>query len=131
MTSSSSPVSVGTLIRAIRRLPSDEPLMDREHWLGWLGEYHAQARTAERLLRNVTLSTTYNHTVEPKMLLWLIAAAGVESNIVKTARLAAGRVSMFPGKSASIRRHVPWSIVVTALRGRRRLTRHAGGAEER
>ncbi len=43
------PISIAEFIRAIQRLPSDEPRVDpnvwyriqKEHWLGWLGEYPA------------------------------------------------------------------------------------------
>ena len=63
------------------------------------------------------LLAAFNHIVEPKMLLWLIGAAGVKPALIKTARLASSRGSTLPGKSASIRRRVPWSVVATALWG--------------
>jgi len=127
MSRSRSPVSVGRLIREIRRLPSDKPVVDRrkwyrtqkEHWLGWLGEYHGPGAYGRRTGEKRDAQYAYNHIVEPKMLLWLIASAGVKPGLVRTARLASGKVSTLPGKSASIRKHVPWSVVVEALWGGR------------
>lgn len=123
MAISGSPVSIGRFIDAIRRLPADKPIVDRrktystqkEHWLGWLGEYHGPGAYGRKVGMKRDAQYAYNHIVEPKMLLWLIAAAGVKPALVKAARLASGGVSTMPGKSASIRKHVPWSVVVTAL----------------
>src|SRR5712692_5349991 len=123
MAISRSPVSIGRFIRAIRRLPSDKPVLDRrkwyrtqrEHWLGWLADYHGPGAYGRVTGKKRDAQYAYNHIVEPKMLLWLIAAVGVKPVLVRTARLASGRVSTLPGKSASIRKHVPWSVVATAL----------------
>ena len=79
-------ISIAQFISAIRRLPPDEPRSQpgvwyrtqKEHWLGWLGEYHGpgaygRAPSEERDARFV-----YNHIVCPEMLLWLIEASGGE-----------------------------------------------------
>jgi hypothetical protein len=73
----------------------------------------------------------YNHIVEPEMLLWLIAAARLESNLVNSARRASARAVTLPGKSTSIRKHAPWCAVAAALWGRtRNLTLAAADARK-
>ena len=115
--------SIGRFIRAIRRLQSDKPFIDRrkwyatqkEHWLGWLGDYHGPGAYGRRTGTKRDAQYAYSHIVEPKMLLWLIAAARVRPALVGAARLSASKATTLPGKSASIRRQVPWSAVANAL----------------
>jgi len=53
-------MTINQFIRIIRGLRSDEPYIDpskwyttqKQHWLGWLGEYHGPGRTAARAMRN-------------------------------------------------------------------------------
>lgn len=49
------------------------------------------------------------------MLLWLISASEVAPQLVKAAQESAGAASSMPGKSAAIRKCVPWPIVAAAL----------------
>lgn len=80
------PVSIGRFIKAIRTLPADEPCVypkkwytnQKEHWLGWLGEYHSPGAYGRKSEVRRDAKYFYNHVVEVKMLLWLIEAAGVE-----------------------------------------------------
>ena len=79
-------ISIAQLMRAIRRLPPDEPHIDpskwyktqKEHWLGWLSEYHGPDAYGRRSDNKRDAEFAYNHIVEPKMLLWLIETAGVK-----------------------------------------------------
>jgi hypothetical protein len=57
----------------------------------------------------------YNHIVEPKMLLWLIPAAGVKPALVRAARLAAKGPKTMMAQSAAIRRVVPWDMLAERL----------------
>ncbi len=117
-------ISIGKFITAIRRLPSDKPKVtpgkwyrtQKEHWLGWLAEYHgpgAYARTGPASARDARFA--YNHIVEVKMLLWLIEAAGVPRAAVQKARVAAARASTLSSKSAAVRKRVPWEMVHESL----------------
>lgn len=119
--------SIEWLVAAIRRLPSDKPVPDRtpgysryntqkDHWLGWLqpgagtGTYpRAPAKNARGV---------YNRIVEAKLLLWLIEAAHVRPDLVTAARSAAEGASSMAGKSAAIRKHVPWHVVAEPLKKR-------------
>lgn len=118
------PISIATLAAAIRALPSDKPKVtpgkwyktQKEHWLGWLQEYHgpgAYGRTGPAKSRDARFA--YNHIVEVKMLLWLIEAAGVPRSSVAKARSAAARVSSLSRKSAAVREHVPWETLYASL----------------
>ena len=121
-------VSIGQFIQAIRRLPSDKPIIDpqkwyttqKQHWLGWLGQYHTPGAYLRQTETRRDAKFAYNHIVEPKMLLWLVEAARVKPALVRAAQRAASRAETLPGKSASIRKHVPWSEVAEALWGTRR-----------
>lgn len=126
MTTCPSVGSIEWFIEAIRALPSDASVptgtpgynqynTQKAHWLGWLdptagtGSYPRSAR-AERDAKYV-----YNHIVEPKLLLWLVAAAGLRADLVASARASAEAATTMPGKSAAVRRQVPWATVCEAL----------------
>jgi hypothetical protein len=120
------PESIEWLIQAIRRLPSDEPVPARtpgynkyttqkDHWLGWLDPNAGTGTYPRRAGRDRDARYVYNHIVEPKMLLWLIAVSGVGPELLHSAKEAAKRAPTLQGKSAAIRKCVPWSIVADAL----------------
>jgi hypothetical protein len=79
-------LSIRRLIRYIERLPPDRPAVYRrkwyttqkQHWLGWLREYHRPGAYGRRPGLRRDARFVYNHIVEPKMLLWLISAAQVD-----------------------------------------------------
>lgn len=116
-------VGIARFRQAIGRLPADDPVVDpkkwyatqKQHWIGWLGEYHGPGFYGRKAGSRRDAEFAYNHIVEPKMLLWLVAAAGVESALVDRARRAAKRSSTLAGKAAAVRRHVPWPLVAVAL----------------
>lgn len=115
-------ISIAKFIRAIRQLPSDKPnnnpdvwyRTQKEHWLGWLHEYNgpgAYGRTGG----NHDAKFAYNHIVEPKMLLWLIEATKVNSNLLKAARLASTKGNTMMQKSGAIRKLVSWEEIHDAI----------------
>ncbi|NLB66396.1 MAG: hypothetical protein GX803_08005 [Lentisphaerae bacterium] len=120
------PDSVIQLMEAIERLPSDDPVplgtqgygryqTQKEHWLVWL---NPDAGDAPHLRKGTTTREAhhvYNQIVEPKMLLWLISACGVDPALVRAATEAAETRTGLASKSAAIRQHVPWSVVEAAL----------------
>lgn len=116
-------VSVRQLIVAIRKLPSDKPAhhpgkwyrTQKQHWLGWLSEYDGPGYYGRKPGMNRDARFAYNHIVEPKMLNWLMSAAAVDVSLVRRARAAASGKASMAGRSAAIRRHVPWEAVVAAL----------------
>ena len=117
------PVSIARFIKAIRALPSDEPCVypkkwyttQKEHWLGWLREYHGPGAYGRRPETRRNAEYVYNHIVEVKMLLWLIHAAGVEPRLVSMARRSAVKRTTLTQQSAAVRKHVPWVEVERAL----------------
>lgn len=126
MTQTSDQASVEWLMQAIDALPSDTPAplrtpgynkytTQKAHWVGWLnpaagtGSY-ARASGDARGARNV-----YNRIVEPKMLLWLIEASGVQKELFASAEAAAASDISMPARAAAIRKQVPWEEVERAL----------------
>ncbi len=121
-------ISIETFRDAIKALPSDQPRdqpgvwyrTQKEHWLGWLGEYEGPGAYGRLPNKRRDARFAYNHIVNPRMLLWLIQAAKVPQGLVAAATRAAqaGGATMVQ-QSAAIRRHVPWEVLQSALwRGR-------------
>lgn len=111
------------LIRAIRRLPADEPQTrpgiwyktQKEHWLGWLSEYHGPGAYGRKPSSVRDARFAYNHVVNHEMLLWLILAARLQPDYARAARHAAKSGSTMMQKSGALRRAVPWDVVAAAL----------------
>ncbi len=120
-------ISIAEFRRAIDRLPSDAPRSQpgvwyrtqKEHWLGWLGEYDGPGAYGRKPGQNRDARFAYNHIVCPDMLLWLIEAAGVRRELVTAAHAAAAAGGTMMQRAGAIRRHVPWTEVRAALLGER------------
>lgn len=121
-------VSISKFIRAIRQLPSDEPRVwpgkwdqtQKQHWLGWLGEYHGPGAYGRKTGIKRDAAYAYNHIVNHNMLLWLMKAAKVQPELVEAAERAARRGKTMQAKSAAIRRHVGWEEIEARLWGKKR-----------
>jgi len=119
----SKPVSIKRFIQAIRKLPSDKPVDDpckwyktqKQHWLGWLKEYHGLGAYGRKNGKERDARYAYNHIVEYKMLLWLIEAAGMDPKLVKKAKSVVDDRKPLQANSAAIRRIVPWGMLESAL----------------
>ena len=88
----------------------------RDHWLGWLDPSAGTGTYPRRTGKGKGVRDIYNRIVEPKMLLWLINAAGVSKDLTDAAAKAAEGATSLAGKSAAIRRLVPWAQVANVLR---------------
>jgi hypothetical protein len=116
-------VSIETFRRAIQTLPSDEPRENstvwyrtqKEHWRGWLGEYHGPGAYGRQPDPKRDARFAYNHIVCPQMLLWLIEASGVDGALVAAAHESASSGATLMARSGAIRRHVPWETLRQAL----------------
>ena len=118
-------ITIVEFIRVIRTLPSDEPRVQsgvwyttqKEHWLGWLGEYDSPGAYGRIPGKQRDARYAYNHVVCAPMLLWLIEAAGVRQDLAQAARSAYETGNLLSQKSGAIRRHVPWAEVHDVLWG--------------
>ena len=116
-------ISIAKLLGAIRQLPADDPVIDpkkwyrtqKQHWIGWLGEYHTSGAYGRQTNQLRDARYAYNHIVEPKMLVWLIEAAGLPNATVRKARRCAGQGKTMMQQSAEIRRLVAWDEVAGHL----------------
>lgn len=116
-------ISIKQFFLAIYDLPSDKPLIrpdvwyktQKEHWLGWLGEYNFAGAYGRDVSKKRDAKFAYNHIVNYQMLLWIIQAAGVKKSLVKLAKSACDQVTTMHQKSAAIRKHVPWEELVIVL----------------
>jgi hypothetical protein len=117
-------VSVDEFISAIQSLPDDQEVYDpnkwyltqKEHWLGWLGQYHTTGAYGRQTGVNRDARYAYNHIVEPKLLLYLIKAIPLEDTLIAAAEHAcetSGKTMM--AQSGAIRKVVPWSFIYQAL----------------
>lgn len=116
-------MSIEQFIHAIEQLPSDPPVYDRqkwyttqkEHWLGWLNEYHGPGAYGRQICKMRDAKFVYNHIVEPKMLLWLIEATGADTQALNALTQATTEHDSMQGKAAAIRRIVPWDTIKRSL----------------
>lgn len=119
--------SVDWLISVIRKLPADEPVRrgtlgynayttQKYHWLGWLDPAAGTGTYSRKSAPGSGARSVYNRIVEPKLLIWLISAANVPVDLVHRATSEAESAPTLAGKSAAIRRHVPWEAIAEALK---------------
>lgn len=116
-------VSIAKFIRAIRALPSDRPeqhptvwyLTQKEHWLGWLSQYHGPGAYGRKTDIRRDAKFAYNHIMCPPMLLWIIKAAKVPARLQEAARRDSNRAVTRHAECAAIRKNVPWSELYKAL----------------
>jgi hypothetical protein len=93
-------VSIRELMSAIGRVKADKSVVrpgvwyktQKEHWLGWLSQYHTPGAYGRIPDKNRDARYAYNHIVEPKMLLWLIIAAKLPARQIRAARAAVGKI---------------------------------------
>jgi hypothetical protein len=117
--------TVEDLAKSIRLLPSDRPVVipgtwyrtQKEHWLGWLAEYGGPGAYGRRRPSPTSARSVYNRIVEPKMLLWLIRAAGIGAEVVAEAEGEVERSTSMMQASGRVRQVVPWDAVASALWG--------------
>ena len=118
-------ISIAEFIRKIERLPSDKPVHDprvwyktqKEHWLGWLHEYDGPGAYGRIPGKQRDAKFAYNHIVEPKMLLWLIEAAGVRTDLVNAAKRVSTQGESPMQKSGAIRKCAPWTVLYDTIWG--------------
>jgi len=117
------PISIREFITAISRLPVDPPvrnprkwyLTQKEHWIGWLSEYHTPGAYGRQTRVRRDAKFAYNHAVQPEMLLYLANAAGVDRGRVAAAARAFTKGKTLMQKSGAIRAIVPWEVTASAL----------------
>lgn len=118
----------------IRKLPSDPhvPLRtpgydgytsQKDHWLGWLNPVAGTGSHSRLIGKDAAARLVYNRIVEPKMLLWLSEAAGVDRELTLKARVAGELAAPRATRASAVRKTVPWFRVADAL-----LTKTSSGA---
>lgn len=100
----------------------------KEHWLGWLSQYHLPGYYGRKASTKRTAKFAFNGIKNSAMILWLVDASGVARSVVKSARLAAEKASgNMNSQCAAIRAIAPWETVEEALSTRRPSRKKAGG----
>ena len=91
----------------------------KQHWLGWLGEYNSPGFYGRRDW-NRTAEFVYNHVVCPPMVLWLGEAVGIPTESISAAvRAALAAPANMMSQSSAIRGTIPWSEIDARLSGQR------------
>jgi len=116
-------ISIRRFRDAIKKLPSDRPRdtpgkwykTQKEHWLGWLGEYHGPGAYGRQdsTPRNARLA--YNRIVCVEMLIYLAKAAGVSPSRLAKAHAAERAAPSLQAKSGAVRKIIPWEIIEQRL----------------
>jgi hypothetical protein len=120
--------TIAELLGAIRRLPPDSPVHDprkwyqtqHEHWIRWLEGYTGPGAYSRKRSPPPDARSVYNRIVEPKMLLWLIEAVGIDAERVAAAKASVMGATTMMHASGRVRRLVPWEMVAAALATPRR-----------
>jgi hypothetical protein len=121
------------LARRIRNLPEHPPLTtaleralkkrreqwyksQREHWCGWLRDYHGAGAYGRIPDSTRTAEDAYNHLVCPPMVLWLGEASGVpKATVVKAKQAALAASPSLAAQSAAVRKIIPWRLIEARL----------------
>jgi hypothetical protein len=91
----------------------------KEHWLGWLGEYRGPGYYGRKNFRR-SAEFAYNHIVCPPMVLWRCEASGVAKlRVAKARRSAMSANTSLSARSAAIRKIIPWEMIENCLDKRR------------
>lgn len=110
--------SVEKLINVIKKLPADKEVpsgtqgysryhSQKAHWLGWLSKKPG-AKYYRQDAPNRGAKFVYNHIMEPKMLLWLITASGIDNKLIANAQKDSDNARTMASSCAAIRKVVSW-----------------------
>ena len=113
------------LAEFIERLPADKEVpsgtqgysryhTQKAHWLGWLTKKPG-AKYFRQDAPNRGAKFVYNHIMEPKMLLWLISASGLQIELVEQAKEASLNTKSMASSCAAIRKVVSFQTLEKAL----------------
>ena len=113
------------LAEFIERLPADKEVpsgtqgysryhTQKAHWLGWLTKKPG-AKYFRQDAPNRGAKFVYNHIMEPKMLLWLISATGLQIELVEQAKEASLNTKSMASSCAAIRKVVSFQTLEKAL----------------
>ena len=83
----------------------------KAHWLGWLDSKSNSGTYQRKDAPNRGAKFVYNHIMEPKMLLWLISASGVDVKLVTQAEENAANAKTMASSCAAIRKVVSWEAL--------------------
>ena len=117
------PISIRRFRDAIKKLPSDRRRdtpgnlykTQKEHWLGWLREYHGPGYYGRQDSTPRNAKLAYNRIVEVKMLLYLAKASGVSSRRLAKVCAAERAAPSLQAKSGAVRKVIPWEVIEEAL----------------
>ncbi len=116
-------ISTHKLRRRIQALPPGQCVDNegqwysthKEHWLGWLKQYHSPGAYDRKVTSGRDARYAYNHIMNPEMLLYLVRQSGVSKRLLAQAVREARSLTPWPKKVAAIRRIVPWDLVAEKL----------------
>lgn len=117
------PIGIHRLRNAIKKLPSDRPRItpgkwyktQKEHWLGWLREYHWPGHYGRQAGTPRDARLAYNRIVCVEMLVYLAWAAGISPYRRAKARAAMRSKPSDQAKSGAVRKVIPWEMIEAAL----------------
>jgi len=107
------------LAELIEKLPADKEApsgnqgynryrTQKAHWLGWLDSKSTSGTYQRQDTPHRGAKYGFNHIMEPKMLLWLISASGLQPVLVEHAKEEALNKKPMASSCATIRKGVPF-----------------------
>lgn len=121
-------ISIAEFTRSIERLSKDPEVDDpcvwyksqKEHWLGWLGDYEGSGAYGRNTGVSRDARFAYNHVVCPGLLMYLIRAIRLRPELVTVSEQANQTGGTLIAKAGAIRKAVPWSKIYQALWGNKK-----------
>ena len=114
--------SVQQLTEIIEKLPADTKVpfgakgynnynTQKDHWLGWLDSKSTTGTYQRKDTSGRGAKYVYNHIMEPKMLLWLISASSINSELLEKVTKESNINNSMASSCATIRKIVSWQVL--------------------
>ncbi|SHG43280.1 HNH endonuclease [Bradyrhizobium erythrophlei] len=107
------------LLDALSQLPDHAPISEafpgsgvplKEKWIGWVSDYNRG-----RLKKNPSARTIYNRVQQPRWIIWLAEASGINARLIRKAINSVARHVIRQTQAKETRRILPWTLVARHL----------------
>jgi len=107
------------LLNALKQLPDHAPIAEallgsgvplKETWIDWVSDYNRG-----RLKKNPSARTIYNRVQQPRWIIWLAEASGINARLIRKATNSVARHISRQSQAKETRRILPWTLVARHL----------------
>ncbi|WGS25788.1 HNH endonuclease [Bradyrhizobium sp. ISRA464] len=107
------------LLDGLKQLPDRAPIAEalpgadaplKERWIDWVSNY-----SRGRQKKNASARTIYNRVQQPRWIVWLAEASGINTRLIRKATNSVARHVRRQTQAKEVRRILPWSLVARHL----------------